>query len=196
MQSPDLFDASFVDVFSFDLSKGVINLYDTGGLPETQLLGGSVFGLPTPLISSVLTINGHSVMFSGDATGQYDNRQGVLSSTFAESFDASNVYDFNIVGMGVNAPASLSQPYSGDAFTPDNYGGSFSICKYTEFAPGELACLQGDETLNGFLTPETVTVTVSGGVPEPASWLLMLAGFGGLGAELRRRVRGSAAQKA
>jgi hypothetical protein len=27
----------------------------------------------------------------------------------------------------------------------------------------------------------------SGGVPEPAAWSLMLAGFGGLGAMLRRR---------
>ena len=33
-------------------------------------------------------------------------------------------------------------------------------------------------------------ISVSGGVPEPASWALMLLGFGGLGAALRSRRRG------
>jgi len=40
------------------------------------------------------------------------------------------------------------------------------------------------------LTPETLTFTTDlkeGGVPEPATWALMIAGFGGVGAALRRR---------
>ena len=36
---------------------------------------------------------------------------------------------------------------------------------------------------------EKVLVTSAGGVPEPASWALMLVGFGGLGAMLRRSRR-------
>ena len=38
-----------------------------------------------------------------------------------------------------------------------------------------------------FTTPEGITL--GGGVPEPASWALMLVGFGGLGAALRHRRR-------
>jgi hypothetical protein len=30
-------------------------------------------------------------------------------------------------------------------------------------------------------------VPISGGVPEPASWALMIMGFGGVGALVRRR---------
>jgi hypothetical protein len=33
-----------------------------------------------------------------------------------------------------------------------------------------------------------VGATTHGGVPEPAAWALMLLGFGGVGAVLRRRV--------
>ncbi len=33
------------------------------------------------------------------------------------------------------------------------------------------------------------TVATDGGVPEPGAWALMLLGFGGMGAMLRRRGR-------
>ncbi len=38
-------------------------------------------------------------------------------------------------------------------------------------------------------TPLTFTLDTSGGIPEPASWALMIAGFGGVGAALRSRRR-------
>jgi hypothetical protein len=38
-----------------------------------------------------------------------------------------------------------------------------------------------------FNQPATFTATLSGGVPEPAAWVMMLVGLGGLGAMLRRR---------
>jgi hypothetical protein len=33
----------------------------------------------------------------------------------------------------------------------------------------------------------TLTPSVKGGVPEPATWAMMMIGFGGMGALLRRR---------
>ena len=50
------------------------------------------------------------------------------------------------------------------------------------------SCLQTDVRFT--LTPETITVTSNeptGGVPEPGAWALMIVGFGGVGAALRRR---------
>jgi hypothetical protein len=36
-------------------------------------------------------------------------------------------------------------------------------------------------------TPDSITITTFGGVPEPAAWALMILGFGATGAALRRR---------
>ena len=60
--------------------------------------------------------------------------------------------------------------------------------------PNESVCFPKDKTLSGFLTPDAVTVTVAGGVPEPASWLLMLVGVGGVGSALRSRALRSTAR--
>lgn len=46
---------------------------------------------------------------------------------------------------------------------------------------------------NGAWLAREGSVTVGGGVPEPASWALMMLGFGGLGAALRTRRKGFAA---
>jgi len=43
---------------------------------------------------------------------------------------------------------------------------------------------------------QVTPVSVGGGVPEPASWALMILGFGAAGASLRRRVTGRPAADA
>jgi hypothetical protein len=44
-----------------------------------------------------------------------------------------------------------------------------------------------DYETTGMFTADRVTITTFGGVPEPAGWALMIAGFGATGAALRRR---------
>lgn len=58
------------------------------------------------------------------------------------------------------------------------------------FAPGALSAAGiYDSTLFGKDQAGRLTVTVLGGaVPEPASWAMMIAGFGLVGASMRRRV--------
>jgi hypothetical protein len=43
---------------------------------------------------------------------------------------------------------------------------------------------------NGHCTGNCPTINPLGGVPEPGTWALMILGFGGAGAMLRRRGRG------
>ena len=47
----------------------------------------------------------------------------------------------------------------------------------------------GDRDYNdySFVFTNLSTTTFRGGIPEPASWAMMIAGFTGLGALLRRR---------
>ncbi len=53
-------------------------------------------------------------------------------------------------------------------------------------APGSSTFFSLEDTLT---SANSITVTNGGGVPEPATWAMMLAGFFGLGAVLRTRRR-------
>ena len=61
---------------------------------------------------------------------------------------------------------------------------TLSITSFTFFGHGNQIVL------------DNVTVNQTGAVPEPASWAMMLAGFGAIGATLRRRGRMAAARAA
>ena len=52
-----------------------------------------------------------------------------------------------------------------------------------------LSFTEGDNQLFYNIGLDNISLTQSGGLPEPASWALMLTGFGGLGAMLRKRRR-------
>ena len=91
------------------------------------------------------------------------------------------------VGLGAN-PNALTATIDGDAFSllvP------LSLLPTTGFAPGQYGWniwprngLGGDNTQISDFAPNNATLQA---VPEPASWALMLFGFGALGAALRRR---------
>jgi hypothetical protein len=88
-------------------------------------------------------------------------------------------------------------------------GGAFSLTSFDFFSYNDFsASATGYDTLNfygtggtvnpGFLNVTSVTfygsgsqeldnITVNGGVPEPASWAMMLGGFGLVGGAMRRR---------
>jgi hypothetical protein len=78
------------------------------------------------------------------------------------------------------------------------FGNTFELTDITMGTPGVVAVLTGDESgLTGFpFTPVAFSRTVTGGqaagvlaTPEPATWALMLGGFGLAGAALRRSHR-------
>ena len=51
------------------------------------------------------------------------------------------------------------------------------------YLPGETA----NNTLNSYARLDNLTVSNAGAVPEPAEWAMLLVGFGGVGAVMRRR---------
>ncbi len=71
--------------------------------------------------------------------------------------------------------------------------GNYTIT-FTALAPGSLRVLVGTDG-NDNIGPllDAVALSTLATVPEPAGWTLMILGFGGVGAVLRRRRTASAA---
>lgn len=165
----------------------------TTSLPDTYfasptlnfLEGGSGFGLPDPIISSVLRVNGAS---SPNITGSLDtfnqgangNSAAVNQIGFSVAADSSHAYSIgfeNPSSISGDIPATLDVPLY---FTlgPDDFGfGSFSFAA-------------SDQSTSGDFSPATLTYSIpTTGAPEPSTWAMMLLGFAGLGYAGYRRVR-------
>jgi hypothetical protein len=110
--------------------------------------------------------------------------------------------------VGVTGPSSfgtggmVSQTgQSGDLFTlfgsgnrfavPHNYVSGTPISSTVTYANQTIASLGLTPGEYVYTTPnDTITVQIAApSVPEPATWALMILGFGAVGAELRRRSR-------
>ena len=143
----------------------------------------------------------------GFAQGPYDGIEdtyiGVVNNT------SSNIGFVGLTGAGIfgfdgdglctyNAGANCS-PTDPNSQNGGYAGGStagfvdtfFSIVDFNTgavhfsggLAPGQQAFFSLEEALSG----ANVQITTVGGIPEPATWAMMLLGFFGLGATLRRR---------
>jgi hypothetical protein len=153
----DVTSASFTDQFIFDLDnpgRVTTPTYD-------ELYGGSNFGTATPLVSSVLTINGRSISMNYVNAGQIYYgmlNQGIAAQAIIFGPDPN---DFDNVVLLTDVPSSIDTPFSGT-------GSGFGYF--------------GTDTTSGNLSPVSVTASL---VPEPAGWIMMLTGVAGLGAAVR-----------
>ena len=82
-------------------------------------------------------------------------------------------------------------------FSSSNLVGA-DFTSHPDFSGGPItfgfAMARGGTTIpfNDVLRADNFDLTINGAVPEPAAWTMMLAGFGGLGAAMRRRRRATA----
>ena len=120
------------------------------------------------------------------------------STTFSSSNFVSFTYMSNLVNFTISSPTEfvttsgslINLPGPAQTLIQDatytfvsNLSGSWSVGR-TVFAtvdPGPIELLQDDD--NG----PTSVWTAAAGVPEPASWAMMIAGFGAVGCAMRRR---------
>jgi PEP-CTERM motif len=128
-----------------------------------------------PISSALLTINGVTEQLGHDPSTQafdseirYDAGAGTVFFQSGRNSGIDSNLIFNMIGTGI--PLSLSTP-----FTLTQDAGS-SFFRWQDFSFG---------IDRAQLIPTSLTVVRA--VPEPATWAMMLLGFFGLGAALRRR---------
>lgn len=174
----DLSGAAFVARFTYDKALGGTRSSD--GSTFDYSYGGAIDGNGSPILSASLTINGVTKTLAGDYFGvaytittPFTEHYAVDYIDTPQLFVHSRIY---IEGHPLGAPWSLDQnfgpaPVSGAS-------GNFEIYRF-DYTTGQGEWADG--AIDG-----TATYWVQG-VPEPASWALMIAGFGLIGAAQRRQ---------
>lgn len=153
-----------------------------------------------PACAAEILFSGSGV-FGPDISSQWP--AALPGASFAFSFGLPNPIASNPTNEVTNSMVSVgglsvSEPITSVTFYPADFGGGFDL----NFPDGVVSLFLADVgstltlitgtysfTLGDPRAPEgsgTVTLTA---VPEPATWAMMLVGFGGLGALLRRRRR-------
>jgi hypothetical protein len=168
---------------------------------ETPVVGaGYVYG---PAVIGATFTNGAGVQGNGSAWGFAAAPDG-NQTAFLQSGGASSI-DLNVTGLLLGGTYEFSffeaqRPnYGINSFTVSFNGtqiGSFTPTTpaWTQVTTHSFTALNTQGTLTfasaarfGDNDTGLDAITIAGGVPEPASWALMIGGFGLAGAALRRR---------
>lgn len=215
----DLTGDAFTSQYLFLNYRGQHTLFS--GLAETQQ-GGAWFGLPTPLVSSSLTIAGVTATVQGDSLAALNVGRPapalVLYSASADHTDSTIIYappnhvvfqpPFYIHDFLYNS-ADLSTLYPGTPpalFAPQSYAGlggnsfgSFSFYGspvftglYSPLDNSAETSLPAFVYSRGVLKDDTMTVSF---VPEPGAWAMLITGLSLIGAAARRRSRAAASAR-
>lgn len=137
-------------------------------------------------IASFDLFNTHNAFYGDRGTGNFS-----IIAGNSVALDGSNGFTLTgpttTIAVGTLAAAPINDPIAAQSFTSL----SSSTFRYLQFLPTSVAsvntpCCSANEyglaELRVFAGAPTV-----GGVPEPASWAMMLAGFGIVGGVMRRR---------
>ncbi len=166
----DLTGAAYTAVFSADFNASSTVTYTGNAI--------AVDGFAP--VTGTLTINGHSQVFTSDFVG-------LLGIAFEDPFYGNGVSSEAVTDplFGLDVEIENFDPLrpvvGADYTTPVTYTVDPSDILYGLFAIHDATFTNLEF---GYLIPQTVSVS---SVPEPASWALMIAGFGAVGLALRRR---------
>lgn len=159
------------------------------------VLAGPAFGT-AQAISGTLSINGQSFQF-GAESGLLQRANGAGSPSSGSGFDVIGgqvigsdpnlglatltTFARPVAGVDILADADLTAPIATTLLTPTS-GGSFAIDR-PDGANGSLR--SGGTLLVSSFSVATTGVIAVADVPEPASWALLIVGFGLVGGTLR-----------
>ncbi len=185
---------------------GQLTLTLTGGLgTNTLAFSYSVLNTSTaPMENSRITFFGFDVAGSGGAAFNFAASEAAGATGLFDGIDSGNIpmgypdVDIcfgtgngnNCTGGGGNPGASLGQvvPLQGtfSLIFDSNVAGVTLSDLYLRFQSLDSASanLSGASGVGRMVTPPS---SPPGGVPEPATWAMLIAGFGLVGASIRRR---------
>lgn len=135
----------------------------------------------------------------GNATGSFAGLDGTFASIADIALGAvANPTSSNpFISFGANSPISLN--FSNAAYTRSPLGTSVTISGVATFLNGVAADTNtgnfslsvssqgGSPTATNFTFTGNASADAVAAVPEPATWAMMLVGFGGIGFAMRRR---------
>lgn len=176
--------AAYQATYVFDTSLGE-TLNSSGW---SYALGGSFFGSPSPALSATLTINNVSLAFTPNSYGFIQGISDTASliqhevkrlssdgplSEYANLIHRLYRFNDNLYPASLTGPFSHTVDFRDDIFAiveieyRNPVNGLYSAFVHANFAP--------------------TSVTISSGVPEPATWAMMILGLAGVGFLARRR---------
>jgi hypothetical protein len=156
--------------------------------PDSNELQIFVVGANSPFLSETLRVNGVDHFFGPATAGELMTAPHEFAPTeFAINFaDSTTTNDgFSVDYSGAHVPFNFRDPFT-------DTDGCAHCAGIQLFADGLQT--NGQMSVTSFAVAFGVTLPGSPtpGVPEPASWALMMRGFGGLGAALRASRRRAA----
>lgn len=185
---------AFTAVYKLVEKTGAIIVHE----PNFSTITGTFYDGNNPLSANV-TIKGLTVFFTGD-----------IFNSFSTASQSDNFLDYDAVSHDVQDSENSSSQFvnnhinnyissnvnnivnSSDYRQNLNYQTQFGDTSYGYFAVGTYDFSNGMSVHDVYATlyNDSVTISPLNAVPEPASWALMITGFGLLGAAARGR-RGS-----
>lgn len=167
--------ATFVDPWTTSASGGISVVFGNNGFEDP-----GAESIPGETVSTSSYNPG-----TGEFTDTFDFflPDGIVGFTLSSIGFATNssISAITMAFNGANIPLTIVANGAG-GFTVNASSGAFTI---NQGGPQQLV-ISGKAGAEAVYS-STATFEAAGVVPEPASWALMIAGFGGAGAMLRRR---------
>jgi hypothetical protein len=178
----DLTGLSYITAYTYDRNRGALR--STDGATYDGSFSRTIFD--SPVISATITVNGVMRRIGGSLDGSAYTNQAigfvqhtVYDLVYRDGFGAeSEITNF---GRGVGVAESLEENVNSVPVNWDGYPAGMTISYFT--FDNVLAFASAH-----FSADAVYSVSESSGVvPEPASWTMLIAGFGLIGAAARRR---------
>lgn len=185
---------SFTAVYTINDAEGSSN-YDPPYSSEIE--GGSVIGVGSP-VSATITINGLTALIAGKGIGEAE--QGTLAGDYALVADyADNCTDltcFNYSYYMSTYIKSYSNPIvtNFDYHTPLSYTvqpGDYAYGTFVDEAVADIIVNNSRYSTYTYADFAPTSVIIAG-VPEPATWTMLILGAAMIGFAVRRRREGLA----